>query len=118
MADARNRHSTRSLETLKLCARARLQTSPNAFEVLRPPNPDFKLLVSGIQIPRLLIVGDKGVVSSAVAEELQQLNPALQVKQIRQAGHALHMDQPERFAAVVKEFLLALEKLISRSNKM
>jgi N-formylmaleamate deformylase len=108
VADARARHPTRSAETLELLARARLQTSLRAFEVLRPLNPDYRQLMSRLAIPSLLLVGDKGVVSAAAAE-LQHLVPALQVEQIRDAGHALHLDQPEDFAAAVKCFLRSVE---------
>ncbi|HEX2944825.1 MAG TPA: alpha/beta hydrolase [Clostridia bacterium] len=105
VADARNRHPDRSEETLELFTRARLQTSMAAFDVLTPPYPDYKTLVSAIDIPSLIVFGDKGVVSSAVAEELQRLNPILQAEQIREAGHSVHLDQPELFAAVVGSFL-------------
>jgi pimeloyl-ACP methyl ester carboxylesterase len=108
LAEARARHSNRSLETLELFARARLQTSMAAFDVLTPPNPDYKQLVSKIDIPSLLLFGDKGVVSSAVAEELQRLNPRFQAEQIREAGHALHLDQPDRFVAIVRTFLRSI----------
>ena len=111
VAEARIRHPNRSSETLELFARARLQTSMGAFDVLTPPNPDYKKLVSEIDVPRLLVFGDKGVVSSAVAEELQLLNPGLQVEQIREAGHALHLDQPERFVAIVKSFLNSISTM-------
>jgi N-formylmaleamate deformylase len=105
VAEARARHPNRSSETLELFARARLQTNMRAFDVLTPPNPDYQQLVREIDVPGLLILGDKGVVSSVVAAELQRLNPKLQVEQIREAGHALHVDQPERFAAIVRSFL-------------
>ncbi len=110
MAEARTRHPNRSSETIELYAHARLQTSMAAFDVLTPPNPDYKQLVSKIDIPSLLLFGDKGVVSSAAAEELQNLNPKFQIEQIREAGHSLHLDQPERFAAIVKAFLNQLIK--------
>ena len=101
----RIRHPDRSLNTLERIARARLQTSMAAFGVLTPPNPDYKLLVSTLDIPSLLVLGDKGVVSLVVAKELQTLNPRLQVELITDAGHGLHYDQPERFAVIVKTFL-------------
>ncbi|WP_142687214.1 alpha/beta fold hydrolase [Chitinophaga polysaccharea] len=104
VAAARGRHPHRRQGTLELFARARLQTSMSAFDVLTPPNPDYRQLMSGIDIPTLLLFGDKGVVTPTVAEELQHLNPRLQVEQIPGAGHSLHMDQPERFAAAVKRF--------------
>jgi pimeloyl-ACP methyl ester carboxylesterase len=105
VAEARARHPNRPLETLELLARARLQTSMSAFEVLTPPNPDYKQLVAKIDIPSLLLIGDRGVVTSVVAEELQRSNPRMRVEQIQEAGHGLHLDQPERFATVVKSFL-------------
>lgn len=108
MAEARDRHPNRSGETLELYARARLQTSMAAFDVLTPPNPDYKLLVSAIDVPSLLVFGDNGVISSVVAEELQRINPRLQAEQIREAGHSVHLDQPESFAAVVGSFIRSI----------
>jgi pimeloyl-ACP methyl ester carboxylesterase len=105
VADLQSRHPNRSSDTIELIARARLQTSMAAFDVLTPPNPDYKQLVSAIDIPSLLVFGDKGVVSSVVSEEIQRLNPRIQVDQIPEAGHGLHYDQPERFAAVVGSFI-------------
>ena len=105
MAEARTRHPHRSDEILELLSRARLQTSLCAFDVLTPPNPDYRILVSAIDVPSLLVVTDNGVVSTAVAEEVRHLNPNIQVEQIRDAGHGAHLDQPERFATVVKSFL-------------
>ncbi len=112
VAEARARHPHRSGEILQLFARSRLQTSMAAFDVLTPPNPDYKLLVSAIEVPSLLVFGDKGVVSFVVAEELQRLNPRFQVEQIREAGHGVHLDQPERFAAVIKSFLRSIGTVI------
>jgi pimeloyl-ACP methyl ester carboxylesterase len=105
IAEARHRHPERTEETLDLFARARLQTSVAAFDVLTPPNPDYKLLVSALAVPSFVIYGDKGVVSADVAAELQRLNPGLQAEQIREAGHSVHLDQPERFAVAVRSFL-------------
>ncbi|WP_212005173.1 alpha/beta fold hydrolase [Chitinophaga sp. HK235] len=116
MAEARTRHPNRSSETIELFARARLQTSMGAFDVLTPPNPDYRQLVINIDIPSLLVFGDRGVVSSVVAEELQRLNARLQVEQIREAGHSLHMDQPERFATTVKNFLGSIDTMIEPST--
>jgi N-formylmaleamate deformylase len=112
VADARNRHPNRAAETLELFARARLQTSMAAFDVLTPLNPDNKMLVSAIDVPSLIVFGDKGVVSSVIAKELQHLNPRLQAEQIREAGHSVHLDQPERFAAVVGSFMRSIGTVI------
>jgi N-formylmaleamate deformylase len=108
VAEARMKHPDRSSATLELIARARLQTSMAAFDVLTPPNPDYKQLVGEIEVPSLLVLGDKGVVSPVVAKELQGLNPGIQVNQIPEAGHGLHYDQPESFAAVVRAFMCSI----------
>lgn len=109
LAEARARHPDRSGEMLELSARSRLQASMATFDVLTPPNPDYRLLVRAIDVPSLLVFGDKGVVSSSVAAELRRLNPRLHVEQIPLAGHGLHFDQPERFAAVVISFLHSID---------
>lgn len=100
------------METLELFARARLQKGMAAFDVLTPPNPDYKMLVSAIDVPSLIIFGDKGVVSPVVSEELQRINPRLQAEQIREAGHGVHLDQPERFTAFVGSFIRSIGTVI------
>jgi N-formylmaleamate deformylase len=113
VAEARIRHPDRSLDTIELIARARLQTSMAAFDVLTPPNPDYMQVVSAIEVPSLLVIGGSaGVVSPDVAADLQRLNPRLQVEQIPEVGHGLHYDQPERFAVVVKSFLRSIGTVI------
>ncbi|WP_343693659.1 alpha/beta hydrolase [Chitinophaga sp.] len=104
IADAKKRHPHRSAENIEIFAQARLQTSMAAFDVLTPPYPDYKLLAGKINIPCLLVFGDKGVVTKAIAEEL----PNMQAAQIPDAGHSLHMDQPARFTAIIRSFLYAL----------
>ena len=79
-----------------------------AVDVLTPPNPDYNMLVGAIDVPSLIIFGDNGVVSSDVAKELQCLNSRLQVKQIREAGHSVHLDQPEQFSEVVRVFIRSI----------
>jgi len=108
-ADVRIRHPNRLEETILLYAQARLQTSMAAFDVLTPPNPDFRMLVGDIDVPSLIIYGDKGVVTSDVAAELQNLNPHLQAVLIEGAGHSLHLDQPERFSNAVLSFMTSIE---------
>jgi N-formylmaleamate deformylase len=106
LAQARTRHPHRSSEIVELLAEARLQTRMSAFDVLTPPNPEYRELVSTICVPILLIIGDiDAVVSLETAGELQRLNPRVRVEQIRDAGHGVPYDQPERFEAVVKSFL-------------
>jgi pimeloyl-ACP methyl ester carboxylesterase len=106
IADGKARHPHRSAAAIERFARARLQTSMAAFDVLTPPYPDYKQLK--IKIPALLVFGDKGVVSATMATALQGIHPGLKTEQIAHAGHSLHMDQPERFAAIIQAFLHSL----------
>ena len=105
LAQLRSRHTRRSPELVELIASARLQTRMNAFDVLTPPNPDYRPLVRTIAVPILLVIGDAGVVSLETAGELQRLNSHMRVELIPDAGHGVHYDQPERFQAVVRPFL-------------
>jgi N-formylmaleamate deformylase len=105
LAEVRSRHTRRSPELVELIVSARLQTRLSTFEVLTPPNPGHQQLVSAIDVPILLVIGDGGVVSLETARELQKLNSGLRVEVIPDAGHGLQYDQPERFEAAVWGFL-------------
>lgn len=106
LVETRTRHSHRSSELIELFAQARFQTCIHAFEVLKPPNPDYMQLINIIDIPSLLVIGGVGgVVSPIVAAELAGLNQHLKIVQITETGHGIPYDQPERFSAVVKAFL-------------
>jgi len=105
VAQARLRHPNRSLELIEVLAEARHQTHINAFEVLTPPNPDFRELVRRIRVPILLVTGEHGVVSMETVQALQTLNPRLRSERVAGVGHGLPYDVPERLAAIVKCFL-------------
>ncbi len=106
LAELRMRHKHRPPELIELFAEARFQTSPHAFEILTPPNPDYRELITTLAIPTLLVIGGVGgIVSPMVATELARLNHRLKVTQIPEAGHGIPYDQPDRFSAVVKAFL-------------
>ena len=119
LAQLRIRHPHRSSEIIELLAESRLQTRIQAFDVLTPPNPEYRELVGVIDIPILLVIGDSGVVSLETAEELEELNPRLRVEQIEDAGHGIQYDQPERFEAVVRSFLgsVAVRDYFARSAR-
>jgi N-formylmaleamate deformylase len=109
LAEMRGRHSRRSNEVIELLAQARFQTSMRAFEVLTPPNPDYMQLIKTLDVPSLLVIGDVGsVVTLEMAAELAGLNQHLKVIQIKEAGHGVPYDQPDRFSAVVQTFLHSL----------
>jgi N-formylmaleamate deformylase len=108
VAQARARHPHRSREIVELQAEARLKTRTDAFDVLTPPNPDYREVVSAIDVPSLLVIGDSPVVTMEMATELRGLNPRLRVEQIENAGHGLPFEQPERLGEVVASFLSEL----------
>jgi pimeloyl-ACP methyl ester carboxylesterase len=109
LADLRARHPRRTQELVELIARARHGTCLEAFEILRPPNPDFREVIRAVRVPTLLVIGGKGgVVSREVAAELQELNGRVQVAEIVDGGHALHLDHPERFTEIARAFLSSL----------
>jgi N-formylmaleamate deformylase len=106
LAEERARHPRRSSETVELLVEARMLTRMSAFDVLAPPNPGYRRLLSAIRVPILLVTGDAGaVVSPGTARELQRLNPRVRFERIRGAGHGVPYDQPARFEAVVGSFL-------------
>jgi pimeloyl-ACP methyl ester carboxylesterase len=103
--DLMTRYPHRTPEIIELLAEARMQTRMSAFDVLTPPNPDYRDLMQKITVPAMLLIPDKGVVSRDTALELQTLNPRIQIEEIAGAGHGLHFDQPERFESAVRSFL-------------
>ena len=105
VADARARHPHRPLELLELQAEARLHTCPAAFDVLAPPNPDYRDVVRAIDVPTLLVIGDSTVVTLEMATELRGLDPRVRIEQLRSADHGLPFDHPERVAELVASFL-------------
>jgi N-formylmaleamate deformylase len=76
-----------------------------AVDVLMPPNPPYPHVASAIDVPTLLVIGDKPVVTLDMLVELRSLNPCLQLEQIANAGHGLPFEQPERLGEVVVSFL-------------
>jgi pimeloyl-ACP methyl ester carboxylesterase len=102
----RARHPHRSAEIVELLAEARLTTRMSAFDVLTPPAPEYRHVMSAIDVPSLLVIGDANpVVTLDMATELRDLNPHMRIEQVRGAGHGLPYDQPERLGDVIVSFL-------------
>jgi len=108
LADARRKNRRRAWKMLEYLVDARIDTSMAAFEVLTPPNPDYRELVEHISAPTLLVIGERGVVSAETASELHARNPLLQFAMIADAGHGLPYDQPEQVGAVALAFFYSL----------
>jgi N-formylmaleamate deformylase len=109
VAQARARHPQRSAEIIELQAEARLKTCMAAFDVLTPPNPAYRDVVSTIGVPTVLVIGDSSVVTLEMATELRTLNSRVQIEQVQNAGHGLPFEQPERLGEGVSSFLRELE---------
>lgn len=117
VAEARRRHPRRSAEILALQCAAKLQTRNRAFEVLEPPNPDYRQWVGAIRAPILLVLADTGgVVSEKTAGELLRLNPRVQTARIAETGHGIPYDQPKRLADAVAQFLRPLARVRRRTR--
>jgi N-formylmaleamate deformylase len=106
VAQVRERHPRRSPEIVELQAEAKLKTRMSAFDVLTPPNPEYRDVVSAIDVPSLLVIGDSspGVTLEMVAG-LRSLNRRVRIEQVQGAGHGLPFEQPERLREVVVPFL-------------
>jgi len=104
----RARQSRRPPELAELLIRARFQTRMSAFEVLAPPNPEYRALVASLEVPTLLALGDRPVVTYETAQELQGLNARLTLTQLADAGHGVPYDQPAPLAAAITSFVNSL----------
>lgn len=110
VAHRRLRKSGRSHELTDLLNEARFQTSLDAFEILRPPNPNYIDLIESLQIPSLLVIGESGaVVSPALAKELIGINQSLDFVQIKGVGHGIPFDRPKCLAKAAKIYLEQVE---------
>jgi N-formylmaleamate deformylase len=109
VAQALARHPRRSPEIVGHQAEARLKTHMAAFDVLAPPSSEYRDVVSAIDVPSLLVIGDSSpVVTLEMAMELQSLNPRVRIEQVQDADHGLPFEQPERLGEVVVTFLREL----------
>ncbi|MDH6233169.1 N-formylmaleamate deformylase [Mesorhizobium soli] len=118
LTQARLRSPNRSAEMIEYMVDARLHTSLSAFEVLTPPNPDWRKLMQNIGAPILLLIGDRGIVSLETACELQGINPPLRYELIPDAGHGLPYDEPEKLGAAVSAFLAEVAAIGSGTKSM
>ncbi len=67
---------------------------------------DARPMLATITAPTLIVVGEEDQITTpAVAREMHQAIPGALLKIIPDAGHMAPVEQPQRFAAVLKEFL-------------
>lgn len=60
-----------------------------------------------VRVPVLLLAGELDATYCALAREMAAALPDARVEVVREAGHAVHLEQPEAFASAVAAFLRA-----------
>jgi N-formylmaleamate deformylase len=89
-------------------AASKLRFSLNFFNRLGDPALDWRVLLSRVTCPALLISGDPaagGLVTQQAALALKMHVPQLQIAQISGAGHSIRRYQFDRYLRVVRSFL-------------
>ena len=61
--------------------------------------------LAALSLPVLLVVGEEDAKFRAIAEDLAKALPGARIATIAGAGHAAHLEAPDRVAAVVRIFL-------------
>jgi esterase len=104
--DSRVRHSLRETDHGRIgwrhdqagIARARLDPAT--------PIPDLWPAVDALACPTLLLRGaDSDFLRADTAAEMARRNPRIRLREIPDAGHYVHDDQPQRFIAEIRAFL-------------
>jgi pimeloyl-ACP methyl ester carboxylesterase len=67
-----------------------------------------------IDVPALLVAGAEDERFAEVADDLARRLPRARAVRIAGAGHAAHLERPEAFARVAREFLHGLEPRVPR----
>ncbi len=75
---------------------------------VQPPMHDY---LQQIRVPTLLIVGGLDPAYCALGQEMRALIPQARMEVVPDAGHAVHLEQPEPFRAHVLEFLSQVREL-------
>ena len=68
-----------------------------------------------VRCPTLIVGGAKSFVSQDVLQEMVTRNPLGDFRQIANAGHDLHLEEPEAWRAIVTGFLQELTSTIPTS---
>jgi 2-succinyl-6-hydroxy-2,4-cyclohexadiene-1-carboxylate synthase len=90
--------------------RARLGNRPDSLAAsLRSMSPGaqppvFDQLPS-LDVPTLLVAGDLDQKFVTLARDLAARLPQAEVREVAGAGHAVHLEQPETFVRIVRDFL-------------
>src|SRR5258706_10931248 len=102
---------TLPLESRETLRRQRLQnTATGLAQSLRGVGtgvqPSQHARLPALHIPVLLIVGELDVKFTAIARHMAQALPQSQLRVIPGAGHTIHLERPEEFVSLVRDFSL------------
>jgi len=79
-----------------------------AFNEQEAESLDLRPELSAVSVPTLVIVGrDDFITNVRMAEEIRDHLPDATLRIFEQAGHFVHVEQPDAFAAAVRDFLLS-----------
>ncbi len=70
--------------------------------------PPLHARLPSLHIPVLLIAGELDTKFTAIARQMAQLLPQAQLHIIAGAGHAVHLERPEEFVSLVRDFSLSM----------
>ncbi|MFD1706733.1 2-succinyl-6-hydroxy-2,4-cyclohexadiene-1-carboxylate synthase [Siminovitchia sediminis] len=67
--------------------------------------------LSSMSIPVLIMYGELDQKFCTIAKEMNELVPGAELVKFQHAGHAIHVEVPEKFVTIVMEFLYELEHI-------
>ncbi len=70
--------------------------------------PSLYARLPTLHIPVLLIAGELDTKFTAIARHMAQALPQSQLRIIPGAGHTIHLERPEEFVSLVRDFSLSL----------
>lgn len=110
-AEGRAAHPHWAADEFPAWVQAKRQASPHIFKFAPQSRDSWREVVPEIVEPILLVRGDPeqgGIVGQEVADEVQRLNPRVEVAHIQGAEHSIRRTHFEPYLAVVREFLRSI----------
>ncbi len=72
--------------------------------------PSWWNKLNTLPFPVTLLVGGKDEKFIRIAKEMKETNPDFQIKTILDTGHAIHVEEPQKFGTIIEELLLTTYK--------
>jgi predicted dehydrogenase/pimeloyl-ACP methyl ester carboxylesterase len=108
IAEGRKQTPTWDEVEWQVWAESKQQLSPNAVGRYGGRRPSWREVAPKIAIPTLLVIGDPdmhSIVTLKTAQKAAEMNPLIEVVQLKGAGHNIRREQFEPFIKAVKGFL-------------